>query len=85
LPVLERWLTKSDPVFFSLQAANVLERLGADARPLLPAMQRVLQTKADANGGREPRQYLRRMLERTTAVLEGREPALVYPQVAQRP
>ena len=66
---------------FALQAANVLDRLGEAARPSLPAMQRVLATLANENGGADPRQYLRRSLQRTTAVLEGRETPLVYPAI----
>ena len=79
LPVLERWLDSSTHAFFALQAANVLERLGKTARPSLPVMQRVLATVAKEKGVANPRQFLRRSLERTTAVLEGRAEALAYP------
>lgn len=41
LPVLEKWLGNTDHPWFALQAANVLDRLGAAARPALPAMKAV--------------------------------------------
>ena len=72
LPALERCLKKSGPV--SVQAGNVLDRLGETARPSLPAMKTVLKS-ADEGA----RAYPRRILEHAVAVLEGRENALVYP------
>jgi hypothetical protein len=80
LPVLERWLENSQEPIFALQAANVLERLGETARASLPAMHRVLAATAGATGTANPRQFLHRSLDRTTAVLTGRAAALVYPK-----
>ncbi len=81
LPVLERWLGSSESPFVALQAANVLDRLGDRARPALPLIKQLLASKPqekDANGSRA---YSQRILERTAAVLDGREQALVYPGV----
>lgn len=74
LPVLERWLQNTEN--FALQAANVLDRIGEQARPLLTTMQRV--SKA-ANGNKE-QTHLRWLLEHTVDVLAGTTPALVYPK-----
>ena len=59
LPVLEKWLGNTDNPWFSLQAANVLDRLGELARPALPAMR-----KAQTAG------YLQRIMEHAVHVLE---------------
>jgi tetratricopeptide (TPR) repeat protein len=76
LPVLERWLENSDHPIFALQAANVLDRLGTAARASLPVMERMLAATAGEKGVANPRQFLHRSLERTTAVLTGRAAAL---------
>jgi HEAT repeat protein len=79
LPVLERSLKNTHAPFVALQAANVLDRLGERARPLLPMIKQLLasqQKKADSNSSRA---YSQRIMERIVAVLEGREQALVYP------
>lgn len=81
LPVLEKWLDNGTNAAFSLQAGNVLDRLGEQARPALPAMKRTLKK---ANGGGKFGQYPVRILERTIAVLEGREQALVYPKISDK-
>ncbi len=80
LPVLERWLEKVDSPF-ALQAVNVFMRMGEAARPSLPAMQRVLQMAPprEDNAG-QGRPYPHRGLRHVVAVLEGKEPALVYPK-----
>jgi hypothetical protein len=80
LPVLERWVRTPAVPAFALQAANVLDRLGEAARPVLPALKEVLQQAAKEKG----RQYPERILEHTVAVLEGRKPALVYPKETHR-
>ena len=79
LPVLGRWLVSPENPWFSLQSANVLDRLGETARPALPSIKRLLADGASQNatGRKEP--YLQRILEHLTAVLEGTIPALVYP------
>jgi arylsulfatase A-like enzyme len=79
LPVLEHWLQSADQPIFALQAANVLERLGDAARPSLPTMECVLAATTAEKGPANPRQFLHRSLDRTTAVLTGRAHALVYP------
>ena len=63
-----------------LQAANVLDRFGEAARPALPAMRRVLAKALSAqNEAGRTGQYPVRILERITAVLDGKAPPLVYP------
>ncbi|MFO1490893.1 MAG: sulfatase-like hydrolase/transferase [Kiritimatiellia bacterium] len=77
LPVLERWMARADNPAFAVQSANVLDRLGESARPLLPKLKTVLAGAARRPGKTE--QYPVRILSRTIDVLEGREQALVYP------
>jgi hypothetical protein len=77
LPVLERWITNTTDTFYSLHAANVLIRLGETGRPLLPLMKKTYADTQDETRNTAPA-YLHRILERNIALLEGREPALVY-------
>jgi HEAT repeat protein len=79
LPTLERWLRSTDASYFGLQAANVLDRIGEQARPSLPALKEALKAAVGSSGRASAGQYLARILEHTIAVLEGRTPALVYP------
>jgi hypothetical protein len=79
LPVLERGLRDRKVPWFGLQAANVLDRLGAEARPSLPVMRETLARVANEEGAANPFQYQRRILEHTIGVLEGKVPPLVYP------
>lgn len=81
LPVLERWLTNTNGTFYTVHAANVLIRLGETGRPLLPVMQKMHAATRDSVLNTAP-YYLNRLLERNLALLEGREPALVYPKLA---
>ena len=83
LPVLERRLKDADSPWFGLQAANVLDRLGENARPSLPALREVFQRVAKETGASNPLQYQQRILERIIAVLEGKAAALVYPVIPQ--
>ncbi|MCX6910214.1 MAG: sulfatase-like hydrolase/transferase [Verrucomicrobia bacterium] len=80
LPVLARWVKNTDAPFFALQAANVLDRLGENARPALPALKQLLEAMPKGKGRGAERQYPKRIMERVVAVLEGREAALVYPK-----
>jgi len=64
LPVLEKWLANTNNPWFALQAANVLDRLGEMARPVLPAMR-----KARTTG------YLQRIMEHALQVLDEKKPA----------
>ena len=82
LPVLERWVKNAESPFFALQAANVLDRLGESARPALPALKQLLETVTKGKGRRADGQYPKRILERVVTVLEGKEPALVYPNLS---
>ncbi|MEI7936931.1 MAG: sulfatase-like hydrolase/transferase [Verrucomicrobiota bacterium] len=79
LPVLERWITNTSGTFYTVHAANVLIRLGEAGRPLLPVMKQMCAATQDAAINTAP-YYLNRLLERNIALLEGREPALVYPK-----
>jgi arylsulfatase A-like enzyme len=79
LPVLERCLQDLTAPFFALQAANVLERLGQDARPSLPGIKAALDKLGNQGGPDASGAYLQHLLTHIIAVLEGKEPALVYP------
>lgn len=79
LPVLERILTQNATPYAALQAANVLDRMGEQARPLLPAMEQRRKSLPSGKGSSNVSGYLERILSRITAVLQGREKALVYP------
>ena len=81
LPVLERWVTNTSGTFYTVHAANVLIRLGETGRPLLPVMKQMYSATQGAAINTAPF-YLNRLLERNIALLEGREPALVYPKFA---
>ncbi len=76
LPVLEKWLANGENQGTAQIAANVLDRLGEQARPALPAMKRIL---AGEKGGKGGQNYPQRILEHSIAVLEGKKLALVYP------
>ena len=77
MPVLQRWIQQTDTPAFAVQAANVLDRLGEDARPSLPALKTALAATREEQGRAE--EYPVRILTHLIDVLEGREPALVYP------
>jgi arylsulfatase A-like enzyme len=78
LPVLERWITNTSGTFYTVHAGDLLYRLGQGGRPLLPVMKRLhAETRDDARNSAP--NFLNRVLERNIALLEGREPALVYP------
>ena len=62
-----------------MHAANVLIRLGEAGRPLLPAMKRMHAATQGAAINTAPA-YLNRLLEQNIALLERREPPLVYPK-----
>ncbi len=79
LPVLERVLTQNAAPFAALQAANVLDRMGEQARPLLSVMEKRLKKLPSGKGANSAAAYQQRILERIIAVLQGREKALVYP------
>ncbi len=79
LPVLERILTQNATTYAALQAANVLDRMGEQARPLLPAMEQRRKSLPSGKGSSNVSGYLERILSHITAVLRGREKALVYP------
>ncbi len=80
LPVLEHWVKNTEAPFFALQAANVLDHLGERAQPVLPTLKRLLETVTKAGGRNAEQRYPKRILERVVGVLEGKEPALVYPK-----
>lgn len=82
LPVLSVRVQNHENAAFTMQAGNVLDRLGERARPALPAMKRAIKDAKPLPGGRYPPQYI---LVHTVAVLEGRVPPLVYPAAAAKP
>jgi hypothetical protein len=73
LPVFQRWLERTDNPAFSLQAANVLDRIGEAARPMLPSLKKALVARK-AEG--EVEGNLARMLTHLIDVLEGRKKGL---------
>ncbi|MCX6878096.1 MAG: sulfatase-like hydrolase/transferase [Verrucomicrobia bacterium] len=77
MPTLLRWTQQSATPPFAVQAANVIDRLGEAARPALPALKTALAAARKEPGKAE--QYPVRILTHLIDVLEGREPALVYP------
>jgi HEAT repeat protein len=79
LPVLERCLTNESSPFFAVQAANVFDRLGEQARPSLPKLKAALKSVSDSAPPASANQYLERILDHTISVLDGKTPALVYP------
>lgn len=79
LPVLERILLQDGAPFAALQAANVFDRMGEQARPLLPVMEKRLKNLPSGKGANSASAYQQRILERITAVLENREKPLMYP------
>jgi hypothetical protein len=83
LPVLEGWITNTSGTFYTVHAANVLIRLGEAGRPLLPVMKKTGAATKGAAINTAP-YYLNRLLERNIAMLEGGEPALVYPRFEAR-
>lgn len=80
LPVLEHWVKNTEAPLFALQAANALDHLGERAQPVLPTLKRLLETVTKAKDRNAEQRYPKRILERVVAVLEGKEPALVYPK-----
>jgi HEAT repeat protein len=79
LPVLERCLSDTNSPWMGLQAANVLDRLGNEARPSLKFMsQRLNALPEDREMPSDPFAYQRRILNHATSVLEGRTQGLVY-------
>src|SRR5262249_22099427 len=80
LPVLERCLGNTNSPWVGLQAANVLDRLGNEARPSLKFMSRHLNALPDERElPSDPFAYQRRTLNHATSVLEGNTQPLVYP------
>ena len=76
LGALEHVVEHSATDAFSIQAGNVLDRLGERARPAMPAMKRALAAAKPTPNGTYAPQHI---LNHTLAVLEGTTPALVYP------
>ncbi|MEP6668825.1 MAG: sulfatase-like hydrolase/transferase [Chthoniobacter sp.] len=79
LPVLEKRLQDTVTPQFALQAGNILDRLGEAARPSLPVMKEVLAKVGNGGNPASYPAYITRILTHATAVLEGRDVALVYP------
>jgi hypothetical protein len=48
---------------------------------VLPTLKRLLEAVTNAKGRNTEQRYPKRILERVVAVLEGKEPALVYPRL----
>jgi arylsulfatase A-like enzyme len=78
LPALERCLTNAQSGFFSLQAANVFDRLGKQARPSLPKLRAALKS-VSGSAAPSANQYLERILDHSVSVLDGKTAALANP------
>ena len=85
LKVLERWLRQSDHFFFRLQAANVVSRIGEQARPLLPMLKELQGSDAVPKNPTRTDRYGLDIVDKTVAILEGKSEALVYPGGARKP
>lgn len=82
LPALERWLTNTVNGPFALQAANVIERCGKTALPLLASVRGVALKTPPEGQGHWTEQNIHRLLPRIIANLEGKP---VKPEEAQPP
>jgi hypothetical protein len=78
---LRRWFVQHENAVYALHAANVIDRLGEAARPLLP------EIKACAEGvtGKKQKKgegenYSVRMANTLQDMLEGKKERLVYPK-----
>ena len=80
LPALERCLANEQPSFVALQAANIFDRLGEQARPSLPKLKETLKSARHSAARGSSSQYLERILDHAIAVLDGSTAALVYPR-----
>jgi hypothetical protein len=77
LPVLERCLGDTHSPWVGLQAANVLDRLGNEARPSLKFMKERLNALPEEREiPSDPFAYQRRILGHSISVLEGKTPGL---------
>lgn len=83
LLILERCLQQENNFYFSLQAANALDRLGEAARPSLGAVKSALQVALSKRDKNRTEKYGSDILERIVGVLEGRIQAFVYPKAAE--
>jgi HEAT repeat protein len=73
LPALERCVSGTNLPWVGLQAANVLDRLGNEARPSIEFMKQHLNAlPEDREIPSDPFAYQRRILNHATSVLEGR-------------
>ena len=80
LPVLEHWITQTDNMAFNLQAGNVLDRLGEEARPSLAAMKSALVNAAKVEGVKSTGEnYPVAILSHAIAVLDGPKNPLAFP------
>lgn len=79
LETLRRWFVQHENPAFAVQAANVIERLGEAARPMLPEIKERAEGvtgKKQKKGGGE--NYSVRMASTLQDVLEGKKERLVY-------
>ncbi len=79
MPVLLRWVGQAAAPPSAVQAANVLDRLGEAVRPALPGLKTTLAQARNLPGKAD--QYPLRILTHLIDVLEGREQALIYPEL----
>ena len=78
IPVLRKWFVQEENPAVANQAANVIDRLGEEARPLLSEIKTVAAKDVKANAGRE--NYAIRMAKTLYDQLTGKKERLVYPE-----
>jgi alkylhydroperoxidase family enzyme len=78
IPVLRKWFVQEENPAVANQAANVIDRLGEEARTLLPEIQTVASRGSHKKAGGES--YAGRMAKTLQDVLTGKKERLVYPE-----
>jgi len=76
---LRRWFLQEENAAYALQAANVIDRLGEAARPLLPEIKERASGRSKGRKGGE--NYALRIANTLQDVLSGKRERLVYPEV----
>lgn len=78
---LRRWFVQRENRAYAAQAANVIERLGDDARRLWPEIKQCLAEHQDAARPGGVEDYAVRMATTLNAIFTGQKQALVYPSM----
>ena len=81
IPVLRKWFVQEENPAVANQSANVIDRLGEEARPLLSDIQTVASRGSHKKAGGES--YAGRMAKTLQEILTGKKERLVYPAAGQ--